>query len=342
MLTESQISDIINFLEKAKRPLFFFDDDHDGLASFLLIYKKYQKGYGIPVKSSPLVDDIYIRKTQEYKPDFVFVLDRPVLSQDAIDKISVPVIWIDHHEPLQRDNVYYFNSMVNDKHDSRPTSYWVYKVANEKKDLWIALIGIIGDYYIPEFVEDFEYKELFDGKKEIQEILFESRFGKLIKIFSFSLKGKTSDVKKNISILSKIESPFEILNQESPRGKYILKRFEGINKEYEKLLKKALSSVKDDEIYVFKYPSTKMSFTGELSNELLYRLDKKILIIGREIKDEIRLSIRSKKVKILPILKKSLESIRGYGGGHDFAVGANIKKDDFYRFLDNIRKNLIN
>jgi nanoRNase/pAp phosphatase (c-di-AMP/oligoRNAs hydrolase) len=43
---------------------------------------------------------------------------------------------------------------------------------------------------------------------------------------------------------------------------------------------------------------------------------------------------------LLPILKKSLIGIDGYGGGHEYACGANVKKHHLKEFLDNIRKNL--
>ena len=52
------------------------------------------------------------------------------------------------------------------------------------------------------------------------------------------------------------------------------------------MLKEAIKGVKkEDKFLIFKYPDSKMSFTGELSNELLYRYNDKIIII-RKIKAE--------------------------------------------------------
>ena len=39
MLTDAQIQEIRGFLEKAENPLFLFDDDPDGLTSYLLLKK---------------------------------------------------------------------------------------------------------------------------------------------------------------------------------------------------------------------------------------------------------------------------------------------------------------
>ena len=52
------------------------------------------------------------------------------------------------------------------------------------------------------------------------------------------------------------------------------------------------------------------------------------------------MSLRSKKEPILPVLKKALNGVEGYGGGHDYACGANIKKYDFEKFVKNIKKEL--
>ncbi len=338
MLTPDQIQQIRQAIEQSKNPLFFFDDDTDGLTSFLLLYRKYKKGHGVPVKAPQTEENLYLRKIQEYDPDLVVVLDRPVLPQTLLDQIHAPVVWIDHHEPVSRQGAQYYNPMVLTRGDNRPTSYWCYQVAQQ--DLWIALVGIIGDWYVPEFVIEFYHKELLDKKKTPDDILFETEFGKLIKIFNFVLKGRTSDVKKNIALLMKVESPFEILKQTTTRGKCIYRYFEKINAAYEKVLQHALKEKGEEGVFVFTYPSAQHSFTGTLSNELLHRRDEQILIIAREKDDEVRVSIRGKNTVILPLVKRALEKVSGFGGGHEMACGANMKKEKFPVFVEEMRKGL--
>ena len=135
MISQKEFEEIENYLIKSENPLFFFDDDPDGLCSYLLLRKRYGKGKGIPVKTSHDMYDIYLRKIKEYSPDVVFILDKPVLSQDVVDKINVPLIWIDHHEPLDLKGLKIFNPRVRDKKDSRPVSYWCYKIVRES--MWI-------------------------------------------------------------------------------------------------------------------------------------------------------------------------------------------------------------
>ena len=191
-ILESELEEIRGYLEKSENPLVFFDDDHDGLSSFLLIKKNYDKCTGVVVKGGMKDNEIYFRKIEEFKPDCILVLDRAEISQELIDSVNVPLIWIDHHPVLDRKGARYFNPRIHDNKDGRPVSYWCYKLV--KNNAWISMVGSIGDYFVPEFIEEFEYKDLFENKRDVEAILFDSKFGLLIKIFNFLLKGSTTEV----------------------------------------------------------------------------------------------------------------------------------------------------
>lgn len=342
MLTQKQVEEIKFYINKSENPLIFYDDDPDGLCSYLLLNKFYQKGKGIIVKGKPVLDIEYLRKVKEYSPDLVVVLDKPMISQEFIDSVNVPIVWIDHHPVVQRKGVHYYNPKINHPDSYAPTTTLVYQITNQ--DLWIAAIGSLADWHIPKFIKEFQklYPDLISEIKSPEQVIFETKFGELIRIFSFLLKGKTSDVSKSINIIKKINNPREIIYQESPKGKFLYKRAEKISKLYNELLEKAVKYSKDEEkILLFIYPSSKISFTSELSNELLYKYPDRIIIIGREKDDEIKLSLRSSKTELPPIIEKSLENVKGYGGGHKFACGANISKGDFKTFIENF-KSLLN
>jgi single-stranded DNA-specific DHH superfamily exonuclease len=340
MLTQKQYQQIKDELDNCQNPLFFFDDDPDGLCAFLLLYRYKKEGHGFVVKTHPKLDIRSAPKIEQYNADKVFVLDVACLEQDFIDNCKVPLIWIDHHGPYERDNVKYFNPRLAKKDINIPTTYMCYKIA--KKDLWIAMLGCIADYYMPDFVDEFKkrYVDLMNNEKSVEDIYFKTKLGNLIKIFSFSLKGKTSDVMKNMKILTRIESPYEILNQETARGKFIFQRYEKIKKLYDSLLENAVKEVSREKLLVFTYADDKTSFTSDLSNQLLYKFPDKIIIVGRKKDDNIRMSIRSKDILIPPILEKSLVGLEGYGGGHEFACGANVNEKDFTEFIERIKKNI--
>ena len=235
-LTEKQYEDIRRELDECKNPLFFFDDDPDGLSAFLLLYRYKKEGHGVVVKTHPKLDIRSIQKVHEYGPDKIFVLDVALVEQEFIDNTKTPVIWVDHHGPYERRNVKYYNPRIAKKEDNVPTTCMCYNVV--KQDLWIAMVGCTADYYMPDFFSEFrkEYPDLIGDEKNVDDIYFNTKLGELIKAFSFILKGKTSDVVKYIKTLTRIESPYEILNQETARGKFIFKKYEKVNKMYENLL----------------------------------------------------------------------------------------------------------
>jgi len=83
-----------------------------------------------------------------------------------------------------------------------------------------------------------------------------------------------------------------------------------------------------------------MSFTSDLSNELLYRYPDKVIIIAREKSGEMKCSLRARNYSLPPIIEKSIQGCRGYGGGHEHACGACIAVEDFDRFLENVSQEL--
>lgn len=340
-LTKKQYEEIKNELDSCKNPLFFFDDDPDGLSAFLLLYRYKKEGHGIVVKTHPKLDNRSVPRVNEYSPDKIFVLDVAMLEQEFIDNSKKPIIWIDHHGPYERYNIKYFNPRVEKKEDNIPTTYLCYKAVEQ--DLWIAMVGCIADYYMPDFFNEFKkaYSSLIDNDaKTIADVYFNTKLGKLVKIFSFIMKGKTNEVMKYIKTLTRIESPYEILNQETSKGKFIFKRYENKDKIYQNLLNEAVKNAGKDKFLVFTYQDDKTSFTGDLANELLHKYPKKIIIVGRKKDEDVRMSIRSEKTLLPEALEKSLVGLEGYGGGHEYACGANVKERDFKEFIKRMKMHL--
>src|SRR3989344_1742281 len=232
---------IKELLDKSQNPLIFFDDDPDGLCSYLLLMKYLKRGDGVILKNSPTLDESYIVKVRQYCPDLVIVLDKPIISQDFVDKVNCPVIWIDHHPVIEIKGVKYFNPRFKNNEDNRPVTYWCYKLVNGEK--WIAMMGIVSDWSLEGFDKlKKDYKTLLgDAKiKSPDDVLYDTEFGKLIKIVSFVLKGVTSETYKFIELMMKVNTPEEILERKTEAGKRIYERFDNVNKVYEELLERAI------------------------------------------------------------------------------------------------------
>lgn len=355
MLTKGEFAELREELISSKKPLMFFDDDTDGASSYILFYK-FLKDYtddikGVIVKSTPeLKDEVFLKKVEEHSPDKVFVLDKPLMSQEFIDGVHKPIVWLDHHPVQSRHGVKYFNPLKHSSkkypHDNRPTTYCAYKTVEKdlSKSLWIAMVGCVGDYFIPEFHKEFTklYPDMLPKDLKIKNpgtVLFETRLGLLCKIINFNLKYPSKDAMTAVKILTRIDDPHEILDQTTPAGKYIYKKFDFFNKVYERV--KSEIKITEDPLILFEYED-KYSLTGDLANELMYYHPDKVVLIARLKGEEYKCSFRSTDIAIRPILEKALVGIDGYGGGHEHACGGAIKIHDWAKFLENLRREMAN
>jgi len=341
MLTNKEVKYLREELASAKNPLFFYDDDPDGICSFVLLYKIHREGRGIIVKASPKLDSRLTHKVQENSPDKIFILDIPITSQEFIDQAKTPVYYIDHHEPLELNKVKYYNPRIKNPSAYIPTTRMCYQISGDKNNLWIATVGCLADWHMPDFIDEFikEYPQLLDKNKDLNYAVYHQPVGKLVRIFSFLLKGPTSDVRKSIKILTRIKTPFEILNQETSQGKFLYRRFEKINQQYEDLVAEAKKKATRSKLLLFYYSENKWSFTADLANELVNLFPKKVIIIARNKSGEMKCSVRATR-NIRDPLQKALVGIQGRGGGHENACGTVIKEEDWEQFLKNFKREI--
>jgi len=339
LLTEEEVALLKKELETAQNPLFFYDGDCDGLTSFLLLYRIHYRGKGIGLTSTArALDEKWVRKVEELQPDKIFILDIPTVTQDFIDQVKRPTFWIDHHPPLERTHVHYFNPRLKHPDAYVPTSRMAWQVSQKKEDLWIATAGCMGDYHLPDFLDDFiaQYPQFLAQKEDLATMIFKRPVGKLIKFFFFIQKGDQGEVRKSVKILTRIQSAEEIFQQSSPQGKFLFKRFEKINQKYSVLLKEAKKAVNKSKLILFNYTEDQWSFTANVANELSGLYPQKTVLIMRKKSGEMKCSLRGKNV-VMP-LQKALQGIDGYGGGHPDACGAVIKEKDWERFLQQFKE----
>lgn len=344
MLTPGQIEFLRKELLSSQNPLFIYDDDPDGLCSFLLLYRLHPKGKGTILKSAPKLDIRMLRKVDELQPDKIFILDVPIVDQEFIDGAKRPIFWIDHHQPLERKNVHYFNPRIADKDAYIPTTRMAYQINDKKEDLWIAMVGCLSDWHSPDFLEEFmaKYPLLITKKGDLTALVYHEPLGELVKVFSFLIKGSTSEVRNSIKILSRITSPEEILQQQTAQGKFLYRRYQSINKNYQDLLKTAKKKVSRGRVIVFNYTEDQWSFTSNLANELVALHPQKVVIIARNKSGKMKCSLRAR-FAITPALEKSLAGLEGaYGGGHPQACGAVMDEKDWETFLERFKEEIKN
>jgi len=334
MLTQNQLKEIREHLESSQNPLFFFDNDLDGLCSFLLFRRFLGRGKAVPIKSFPKLDESYTRKIRELNPDKIFILDKPLVSKEFLDyckQHGLEVVWIDHHEPQDVKGVHYYNPMKNKKPSKEPVSYICWQVV--QKDDWISLIGCLYDWYLPDFVKDFskKYPGLLDSTKSVEDIRFKSDMGKLLMILTFGLKDTMTNVLRMIRGLIEAQSPSEVFSGDK-KYESVLRRYNQLNRTYKKLVDKAIRQQHGKIVY-FQYGGD-MSLSREICNEVYYHFPSKIIMIAFVKGEKVNISLTSPTIDLRPIIVKIMEEIEGNGGGHAQACGASVKLDDLKRFKE--------
>jgi single-stranded DNA-specific DHH superfamily exonuclease len=344
VLTQKQIKQIKEHLDKAHNPVFFFDNDQDGLCSFLLLQRYIGKGKGVPIKSFSGLTAEYFKRIEEFNSDYIFILDKPLVSEEFFEKVSqinIPVVWIDHHvveKKIFLPMVDYYNPYFNKKSGTEPVTALCYQVTKKKNDLWLAVAGCIADKLIPKFYSEFrkKYPDLSIESLDAFEIYYKSLIGKVARMFGFGLKDKTTNVMTMLRFLSSAKTPYDVL-EESSKNHAMHYKFNFIEGKSRKFLKKAIALEKKSEKILFFQYGGDLSISSELSNELSYLFPKKIIIVVYISGGKTNISIRGKNV--LRILAKTLEGLENAtGGGHDEAVGARIQTEDLEKFRESFFK----
>jgi len=343
MLTGKQLEEIRDHLNNSQNPVFFYDNDADGLCSYVLLRKYIGRGKGVAIRTHPDINVNYVRKVQEFKADCVFVLDKPVLGKEfveEINKMSVPIVWIDHHNAGEDYNevfVYDSSKNIKDNEISEPVTYLCYKVTERKEDLWIAMMGCIADNFMPDFVDVFSerWSEFYGENLKVPfDVYYKTEIGLLARSLAFGLKDSITHIVELQNFLIKSNSPGEMkseLDSYSAFGK----KYRELKKKYDSLILKAKDFV-DDKILFFSYGGD-MSMSSEISNELCYLFPNKIIAVGYDNGGMVNISLRGDNVR--EKLEKVLVNFEGAtGGGHRNAVGSRIKSSDLELFKEKLKE----
>jgi len=342
MLIKAQVEEIKEHLNKSQNPLFFFDNDVDGLCSFLLLQRYIGRGKGVPIKSFPALTVDYFRRVNELNADYIFILDKPVISDEffkKVEEVNIPIVWIDHHDTDKEKIpkfVNYYNPLFNKIPSNEPVTALCYQITKKKEDLWLAIIGCISDNFIPNFYSDFKkkYPELAIQADTAFDIFYKSQIGKISKIFSFALKDRTSNVISMLRFLMKVKTPHEVLEKNN-KNYTMHDRFNQIDQKYQKLLQKAKEKVKDSDKFLFFQYGGDLSMSSDLANELGYRFPKKIIVVIYLKGIKANISVRGQKIR--KMILEAIKDLEGAsGGGHENAVGAQIKIEDLEKFREKL------
>jgi single-stranded DNA-specific DHH superfamily exonuclease len=344
MLTKKEISEIRDHLEKAQNPVFFYDNDADGLCSYILLRKFLGRGKGVAIRTHPGLDVGYAKKAQELNADYIFVLDRPYLGKEfveEIEKFKLPIVWIDHHETDEKhdyENLYIYNPNNSNKKSNEPITYWSYKITNKKEDIWLAIMGCIADHFLPDFSKEFSdrFPDFWGKVEKPFDAYYKTEIGFLARSLGYGLKDSITHVVQLQNLLISCKIPNDLfleLELNSAFGK----KFREIRKKYGLLLEKA-EKVVEEKLVFFKYGGD-LSISADLSNELSYKYPNHYIVVAFNSGNLTNLSMRGDNVRdILNKLSSKFENFSG--GGHRDAVGARLLTEDLERLKKGIEEEI--
>jgi len=341
MLKPEKLQEIRDQLEASQNPLFFYDNDVDGLCSFLILRRAIGRGRGVAIKSFPDLKEQYLKKVEELNPDAVFILDKAELSKEfaeGCEEKGIPMTWIDHHETNTPKEIISKTSYYTSYPSAEPTTYIAQKVFNKQEDLWLAMIGCIGDVYMPDFAEKFaeENPELFNANQTAFEALNSSEIGKVVRMLNFGLMDSITNVVHLVKYLFKATNIYDIL-EENQYTKQLHKRYSALNEFLNKQVGKAENNLDKDSPLIFFTYSGNTSMSAEISNRLYYNHPDKLTVVAFKRPEKANISIRG--TNALEVTKEAIKDIEfATGGGHTSATGAMVPIDKFKKFKKNIIK----
>jgi single-stranded DNA-specific DHH superfamily exonuclease len=338
MLDANSLNELREVLEGSANPIFYYDNDADGLCSFLLLRRWLGRGYGIAIRGHPGLGKDFAKKAKELGADKVFVLDKPVIGEEFFEEIreyGLEIVIIDHHKDsldyANREGVVLYNDYSEEDGAGRPVSSICYELVGNKGESWIAMMGCIADHYLPEFVDDFKEKfgEYWNsGIEKPFDAYYGSEIGKLAMALNFGLKDSTSNIVKLQKYLSKIKGPDQILAEVSGNDDF-RKKYNFLKGKFDGLISDESNIKEIGKILFFDY-SGDVSMSSDIANYLSYKYKDKILVVAYTSQGFVNISIRGSKVR--DALEKVLEKVDGNGGGHEDAVGARIGSKDLEEF----------
>lgn len=371
----SKIKKARKLIQESKKPVMFFDSDTDGVTSYIQLKKAFPKIKGYPFSHSRRNSEEFFDKFKDN--DLVIVFDIPTLSKEFFEKFKDrKIIWSDHHPTndkklVRKYKVHHINPLNHSKEDNRPSSYLAYLVSDKESNLFYAAMGSVADFFILDVLE-----ELYNYNRKQFNLLFELDDKTREEIFEFIRKYSFKDKKtrekreyyirylcyeadlilyKNlISFIFKIDKErideaIDVVLKTNPNNlkaeilagkKFPFDEYQEIAEEYRNRSKIANSKFKNEKIILYDYRG-KHGFTSPLSEEIMHRKDQAQMVavcFKKTGKPFWQCSLRGRSIQVNKVIDETLKDLNGGGGGHPYAGGMRVHKDDFSVFKDRIQK----
>ena len=335
--------------ESPEKGMLFYHSDADGVCSAALFLRFFEDFRYSPRKGPAMAKD-FVDMVLDKRPRLLVFLDMPVdqerktLNMFLKEIPKLRIIIIDHHiteKNIGSDRVVHINPRFLKSDAYIPAACAVYRILEEMgKDVrpmvWIAAMGVIGDYGWPdchELIEECKegYPSLLRGNPR------ESVLGKGAEMIASAttikgLPGIGECLK--VLLVAKGYEDFESSENLQAWKREFDEEFGVVVSDFEE--KKEVFEKEGLIVYEVK---SRLSLTSVLSTHLGSRFPENVIAIKKADGERWKVSLRNQsgRVNLGVAVKEAVKGI-GSGGGHEKAAAALVS--DWEKFLKRLRKEI--
>ncbi len=326
-----------------------FHNDADGIASAALfsIFLKSHANREPYLISQPMpVDKNLMQKIKTTIPSKIVFLDLAIdQSRDLLEKISriASVLIIDHHQISKNSNeknIVHFNPRFGKPDVYQSNSYLTYKIFSEIMDmsswLWIAGIGIIGDYDVSDSMD-----LINEIKKKYPSIsiepLLRSELGRIVDMISATRATKSLTPEQLVHLLIKAKN-LEAFS----KNREIMDSYEKIEMEIAGIMVDFEKSAERFPGIIFYDMTSEYNLRSPISTKVSEMHPDKLVVVHQTVGSRIKLSARNqtRRFDVSKLLQQACRGLGASAGGHANAAGAMLKKDDWEKFRERLIKSV--
>lgn len=344
------LKEAISFLMNIKPDdeiIIIFHNDCDGISSCALMNKFLKNKIGksadfIISQPMPPTKNLLQRIRMSIPTKIIFLdlaIDQERVLIKRLENIC-EILIIDHHQisnNLNSKRTIHYNPLFRGK-VYQSASYLTYKICSKildmKKYLWIAAVGIVGDYNIDDSMDLIkeikkEYPNLFSQENDIRSAIFNSIFGHISNIIT-AMKASRVSCERVVKIMDSAETITEI-----EKNKEFLDYYEKVQEEIDRMMINIKSSVDDSKRVIFYEIKSKYNLRSVIATKLSEIYPKKLVVVWDVIRNNVKFSARNqdRTIDVEKVLREAASDFKYASvGGHESAAGGSIRKEDFEDF----------
>ncbi len=343
---------IREYLSLEGRKILVYHRDADGVSSASMVLKFFPDFEPMP-REGPILDRKFMKEIEEKGPDVLVFLDIPIDQEwEKIRSLKessegMRIMIIDHHiieRDMNPDGVLHINPRFEVPGIYCPASYCIYRIFRSmgldvEPFVWIAVIGIIGDYGFEDCGDVLEecaerYPQFMEG-----EDFRKNKLATAAEMISaaITLKGPKG-AGKGLEALARSEEFSDFYDSRVFRGYR-----ETVNREIERITEdfEENKDILEEDKVIFYEIKSKLNITSIMATVFTERYEDYVVITRKNSAQGWKVSLRCQKgwTNVGDLAKSCSKGI-GSGGGHPKSAGALVRDWDEFRkrVLEFVRK----